>query len=374
MNMYIGENIKRLRREKNITQEKLAEHLCISCQAISKWERAESFPDITLVIPIASYFGVSTDELLGVDDVRNEQKICEYLNEYNRLSNLGKDKKKCDLIRKAHMEFPNDFRIMDKYMAMLLYDPYIDTHTGFPGIPTHINELMTLCDRVLDSCKNENTRLWALSIQSDIYEYQGNKEKAHEIIENLPSGTSFTKEQAKENAYKTEGGKKYLYWLRKNIGLHTDEIIFKFQQCAYDRSHSQEERLQYLIKTVDFIKFLYEDGDYGFVHHYLAGLYIRIHYRYLGIDEHEKAYEALDLGLSHAKQYDELPEITTHTSFFVRGNICDRREVNSSFESNSVYWELNNIDTDTGFDKYRELEGYKAILDKYRPFAKVSKK
>ena len=75
MNMYIGENIKRLRREKNITQEKLAEHLRISCQAISKWERGETFPDITLVIPIAGYFGVSTDELLGVDHAKNEQKI-----------------------------------------------------------------------------------------------------------------------------------------------------------------------------------------------------------------------------------------------------------------------------------------------------------
>ncbi|MBQ8332181.1 MAG: helix-turn-helix transcriptional regulator [Clostridia bacterium] len=42
MNLYISENIRRLRRAKNITQERLAEHLGISTQAVSKWERGVS--------------------------------------------------------------------------------------------------------------------------------------------------------------------------------------------------------------------------------------------------------------------------------------------------------------------------------------------
>lgn len=65
MEITIGENIKRLRRSRGMTQEQLAEILNISNAAISKWERGDSFPDITMLFPIADYFGVTVDELMG---------------------------------------------------------------------------------------------------------------------------------------------------------------------------------------------------------------------------------------------------------------------------------------------------------------------
>ena len=65
MEITIGENIKRLRRSRGMTQEQLADILNISNAAVSKWERGDSFPDITLLFPIADYFGVSVDELMG---------------------------------------------------------------------------------------------------------------------------------------------------------------------------------------------------------------------------------------------------------------------------------------------------------------------
>lgn len=61
MNIYLGENIKRLRRERDITQETLAEFLGVTFQSISKWERGESYPDITLLPAIAGFFNVSID-------------------------------------------------------------------------------------------------------------------------------------------------------------------------------------------------------------------------------------------------------------------------------------------------------------------------
>ncbi len=65
MEITIGENIKQLRRSKGMTQEQLAEILNISNAAVSKWERGDSFPDITMLFPIADYFGISLDELMG---------------------------------------------------------------------------------------------------------------------------------------------------------------------------------------------------------------------------------------------------------------------------------------------------------------------
>lgn len=67
MKINIGTNIKRLRQSKGITQEQLAEAVNVSCPAVSKWERGETLPDITLLQPLAFYFGVSLDELMGYD-------------------------------------------------------------------------------------------------------------------------------------------------------------------------------------------------------------------------------------------------------------------------------------------------------------------
>ena len=61
--MNIGENILKMRKEKGITQEQLADVLCISAGAISKWETGASAPDIAMLPKIADFFGVSIDKL-----------------------------------------------------------------------------------------------------------------------------------------------------------------------------------------------------------------------------------------------------------------------------------------------------------------------
>ena len=61
--MNIGNNIKRLRQQKNLTQAHLAERLGVSYQAVSKWENNRGYPDIQLLPQIASVFGVSIDML-----------------------------------------------------------------------------------------------------------------------------------------------------------------------------------------------------------------------------------------------------------------------------------------------------------------------
>ena len=63
MELNIGNKIKNLRRQKNISQEVLAQYLGISFQAVSKWESGMTMPDITLIPALASFFGISTDEL-----------------------------------------------------------------------------------------------------------------------------------------------------------------------------------------------------------------------------------------------------------------------------------------------------------------------
>ena len=78
MTICFGENLKKLRKSKDLTQEALADFLGMSFQAISKWEREETYPDITMLPRIASFFGVTVDSLLGTDMIEKENKIREY--------------------------------------------------------------------------------------------------------------------------------------------------------------------------------------------------------------------------------------------------------------------------------------------------------
>lgn len=84
--MNIGNNISALRKEKGITQEELARALGLSAQAISKWENNSSCPDVSLLAPIADYFGVTVDDLLRADEdkiIRDKIKPEESENNLN---------------------------------------------------------------------------------------------------------------------------------------------------------------------------------------------------------------------------------------------------------------------------------------------------
>ena len=67
MENKIGRRIRELRHVRNLTQEELAQNLNITAQSVSKWENGIGMPDISQVVPIAHFFGVSTDYLFGIE-------------------------------------------------------------------------------------------------------------------------------------------------------------------------------------------------------------------------------------------------------------------------------------------------------------------
>ena len=70
-----SEIFKALRKDKQLTQEQVAEIFGVSPQAISRWENAASYPDITQLPNIASYFETTVDELLGIKKSVKKQKM-----------------------------------------------------------------------------------------------------------------------------------------------------------------------------------------------------------------------------------------------------------------------------------------------------------
>ena len=118
MTVYLSENIKKLRREKELTQEAMAEFLGVTFQSVSNWERGESYPDITMLPEIAGFFKISVDELLGVNKAENEAEIIKELEAYD---NLSDEKLKQEIIDRLKEKFPNDFRVLLRYMTCLVH-------------------------------------------------------------------------------------------------------------------------------------------------------------------------------------------------------------------------------------------------------------
>ena len=107
--MTIGEKIRQLRKENDITQEKLAEYLNISYQAISKWENNTASPDISLIVPLANFFRVTTDVLFCRDEEEQKREIDEIQKESLHLANLGLVKERISLWRSAVFKYPKNY-------------------------------------------------------------------------------------------------------------------------------------------------------------------------------------------------------------------------------------------------------------------------
>lgn len=89
MTLSFGHTIKELRIKRGLSQEKLAEHLGVAPQSISKWERNEGYPDITFLIPLAEFFDVSLDTLMGRNAEVREQKIREIIARLEHYRHVG---------------------------------------------------------------------------------------------------------------------------------------------------------------------------------------------------------------------------------------------------------------------------------------------
>lgn len=85
--MSLAENLQFLRKQKNITQEQLAEQLEVSRQSVSKWESGQSYPEMEKLLQICSMFHCSMDCLMQGDVSREfAQDSCGYDKTYNRFS------------------------------------------------------------------------------------------------------------------------------------------------------------------------------------------------------------------------------------------------------------------------------------------------
>ncbi len=365
--MNIGTTIKKYRIKRGITQERLAEYLNLSVSAISQWECGKTMPDITMLPVLAGIFDVTTDELLGVDLSKKQGEINSILDEYDRLSSLGLEKEKFDFIKAAYCKYPTAPGIVDKYLTMLCYDPYCDISNG---LLAHEDELTVLCENILSEPSEDFLRYSAISTMSALYREKGDILKAIEYAKRFPSYT--TAEDEIEYVYEQDSEK---WWecVRSNIYDITEKLLVKIRNCAIYSELPIEGQIQLYSKAVSLLDLIYDDGDYGFSHYHMCDLNIWVANRYIMMGDYTNAAEYLERGLSHARAYDELPAVTEHTSFLVRGKRFEAKNVDSSYTSNLVKRELDFIDQGEAYNGVQTMDWFTSIIEKYRSYAKNHK-
>lgn len=240
MKILIGENIKQLRKANNITQEQLAEALNITCAAVSKWERGDTYPDITLLQPLAYFFGVTLDELMGYQASKIQKDIDELIARYTELYRTDSEAAR-ELIVKAHTEYPNDYQIMHCYMWNLAGD-YADNDPE--NLLSHKAEFLEICERILDGCKDNFIRRDALNMQAKLLWAEGKTEDALAIYQqNLPNWYG-TAGQKSEQLFPKDTPE-FLYHARKNLYELADFAADKMVKVIfYDTCMPFEERIK----------------------------------------------------------------------------------------------------------------------------------
>ena len=271
MDLYIGENIKRLRREKGVTQEKLAEHLGISTQAVSKWERCETLPDITLVIPLASYFGVSTDELLGLDEAKNKARAEEMLKEYRSLKDNYKLDEAKAVIEEAYRKFPNNWSVVLRYLWNLIGT---SAHPDKNCILEHEAEIEDIIRRIQEDCTVDSYRFYALNAKANLALARGEQDNALEILSAIPRYHE-SRQQRIEWMYPTDSPE-YHRQLHLNIAQLSELTVIKISSAIWNSGVSFDEKRRKALRLAEWLNDILTETGYTIGYKALGGVYLNI--------------------------------------------------------------------------------------------------
>ncbi len=117
----IGEKIKELRKANDMTQEKLADYLGVSFQAISKWECGIASPDISLLVPISRLFGISIDELFDNSKDNVDLHLTELKKAYDETWQTGDTKKRYEISLIAVEDYPGNLELLENLASSEWY-------------------------------------------------------------------------------------------------------------------------------------------------------------------------------------------------------------------------------------------------------------
>lgn len=171
--LHLSKNIKKYRILRNLTQEDVAEYLGITSQSVSKWERGESYPDITLLPALANIFETSIDLLIGMDEIRAEAtryNIHKKAVDYQRNGDYDSAEK---TYRDALLIYPNKPGMILGLASTL-------------ALKGNTDEAIELMERGLSISTNEKQKSTMRATLCFLYLKAGYEDKANRLASVLP--------------------------------------------------------------------------------------------------------------------------------------------------------------------------------------------
>ena len=172
MEMKMGEKIKSLRKQQNISQEVLAQVLGVSFQAVSKWETGACMPDVTMIPAIAGFFEVSTDELFDFNLIDQETKVMEIVGKAVDIR-WDRPAEAEEILRQGLKQYPGNEILLNN----LLYTM---------RAPERNKEVVTLCKSILEVTKIDECKYDVLRILAETYHAMGEQALVKPTLEQIP--------------------------------------------------------------------------------------------------------------------------------------------------------------------------------------------
>ena len=345
MNIYFRENLRRLRRERDLTQEALADFLGVSFQAVSKWERGESYPDFELLPVIADFFSVSTDDLLGVDKAKNEQEILAICEKFDKKQYACSDAEFGYFMKDAYKKYPADFRIAVRYMHYLqaLCDTPEDTMklTG---------EISAIYNRIQNYCTDDPVRIHAKYLIMHHYRNLARIEASpityediYKLLDTMPSIRE-TRDYLLCYMHEFDDKERIREGCRDLIDrllLYLDDAVTHFVLWpSMDKNKPTKEQQQEIVDTLEKMNAVYNlfYPDEVFGRSWRRVIY---NYGYLGqayhnLGDDDRALANLRKCAELAKRFDTLPDETERHNVFFDGTVYKKSEDESVFSDTSV--------------------------------------
>ncbi|MBE6617013.1 MAG: helix-turn-helix transcriptional regulator, partial [Ruminococcaceae bacterium] len=247
MIMSIGTTIKKLRRDRNITQEQLAELLGVSTNAVSQWECDKTAPDISHLPVLANIFEVSADVLLEIDIAKSKKQseIKEFTAKYAELHSQGKTEERLKLCREMQKKYPNDETVRYNLMKVLRF------------VDESFDEIVMLGEQLLQST-NMEYRTGAIRGLCLTYLDKGDRAKALQYADMIPPAQDLHVHVLEGNEL-VEHCQNYLWKACERMYLYMKYLI----DCK-DAGYTHEEKHTMLKSIYDMFHIIFSNEDFGF--------------------------------------------------------------------------------------------------------------
>ena len=238
MELYIGQNLKNFRKARNLTQEEVAKHLGISFQSISKWERNDGYPDITMLPVLAHYYGVTIDELIGMNELESAQALEEINKQWEENRSNNNHSANVQLMRDALKLYPNNALLLVQLSASLERLDGTESEKQ-----EYLRQSIEVQEQIISYCDDSEVRGSVLFNIAHAYYRYGDYDKALAYAEKLPNAYK-SRENAlvlilADEARKNAVAKAALEPLMWSLALHLKTLSETENNPAYSEKITQ---------------------------------------------------------------------------------------------------------------------------------------